>query len=146
MTGVAPEVTLGAYRIFGCAVDFTSDDLIISAMYRAESDHADVINLSLGSGPGYESNPVAVAASRISDAGTIVVASAGNDGMAGLFSVSTPSIGTEVISTASFDSFGSLKRSLKVNEEVFPYAHSLFNAFSNGISFPFTLSIVVNGK
>ena len=142
MTGVAPEVTLGAYRIFGC-YGGTTDDLIISAMYRAESDNADVINISLGSGPDYESNPVAVAASRISAAGSIVVVAAGNDGESGLFSVSSPSVGSEVISAASFDSFGNLKHSLIVNDKAFPYAFSHYNYFR--YSLPLNLTIVVNG-
>ncbi|HEX2223638.1 MAG TPA: S8 family serine peptidase, partial [Thermoanaerobaculia bacterium] len=45
--GVAPEITFGAYRIFGCQGS-GSTDLIIAALERAVEDGADIINLSLG--------------------------------------------------------------------------------------------------
>lgn len=45
--GVAPQVTLHAYRVFGC-VGPTTTDVILAAMERAYQDGADVLNMSLG--------------------------------------------------------------------------------------------------
>jgi subtilisin family serine protease len=49
-TGVAPGVTLGAYRVLGCSVDISATDVMAAAIYKAADDGADVINLSLGGG------------------------------------------------------------------------------------------------
>ncbi|CAF1100308.1 unnamed protein product [Rotaria sordida] len=43
--GVAPQATLGAYRIFGCAADTTTTDLITAAIFRAFDDKADISKL-----------------------------------------------------------------------------------------------------
>src|SRR6185295_12227406 len=46
--GVAPGVTFGAYRVFGCTGS-TTDDVMIAAMERALADGMDIINMSIGS-------------------------------------------------------------------------------------------------
>lgn len=50
--GVAPGVTFGAYRVFGCG-GYVGDNVLIEAIDRAVQDGCDVINLSLASGSGY---------------------------------------------------------------------------------------------
>jgi hypothetical protein len=50
--GVAPGVTLGAYRVFGCD-GYVGDNVLIEAIDRAVRDGCDIINLSLASGSGY---------------------------------------------------------------------------------------------
>ncbi|CAF1174551.1 unnamed protein product [Adineta ricciae] len=66
--GVAPQATLGAYRVFGCSSSAPSD-AITEAIYRAYNDGADVINLSLG-GPGpYSGSAEGLAIQRVTDAG-----------------------------------------------------------------------------
>ena len=45
--GVAPDVTFGAYRVFGCN-GATSDDVMLAAMERVYRDGADVLNMSIG--------------------------------------------------------------------------------------------------
>ncbi|CAF4852497.1 unnamed protein product, partial [Rotaria sp. Silwood1] len=42
--GVAPQATLGAYRIFGCANDGVTTDIAAAAIYRAFDDKADISN------------------------------------------------------------------------------------------------------
>jgi hypothetical protein len=49
-TGVAPDATLGAYRIYGCHGE-TSSDLLSAALYKAQADGSHIINLSLSGGP-----------------------------------------------------------------------------------------------
>ena len=45
--GVAPGVTFGAYRVFGCAGSVT-DDVMLAAMEPALADGMDVLNMSIG--------------------------------------------------------------------------------------------------
>ena len=47
--GVAPGVTFGAYRVFGCNGS-TDSDIIVAAMEMALADGMHVVNQSLGSG------------------------------------------------------------------------------------------------
>jgi len=102
VTGVAPSVTFGAYRVFGC-VGSTSADIMISAMERALADGMDVLNMSIGSAFQWPQYPTAAAADRAVNKGMIIVASAGNEGTSGLYASGAPGIGKKVIGTASID-------------------------------------------
>lgn len=101
--GVAPKATLGAYRVFGCEGSSDSD-IILAALEKAGQDKMDVVNMSLGfsfmSWPDY---PTAQASDRLHKKGVVVVASAGNEGAAGLFSVGAPGVAKNAIAVASFD-------------------------------------------
>ncbi|MBK9940733.1 MAG: S8 family serine peptidase [Kouleothrix sp.] len=105
--GVAPGAKLYAYRVFGC--DGTTD-VVDLAIERAvdpngdgnPADHVDVINMSLGSSYGASYDSTAVAAENASQAGVIVVASAGNAGDATNV-VGSPSTADSVISVAASD-------------------------------------------
>jgi minor extracellular serine protease Vpr len=101
--GVAPGVTFGAYRVFGCDGS-TSADIMLAAMERALADGMDVLNMSIGAAfqtwPQY---PTAVGADRLVDEGMIVVASIGNSGASGVYSAGAPGVGRKVIGVASFD-------------------------------------------
>lgn len=100
--GVAPEVTFGAYRVFGCNGS-TSSDIMIAAMEMALADGMDILNMSIGSSFQWPEYPTAVAASRAVELGMIVVASIGNSGTSGLFAAGAPGVGEKVIGTASVD-------------------------------------------
>jgi len=102
LKGVAPDVTFGAYRVFGCEGS-TSDDIIIAAMERAYKDGMQVLNMSLGSPFDWPQSPTAVAASRLVEKGMVVVASIGNSGANGLYSAGSPGLGEKVIGVASYD-------------------------------------------
>jgi minor extracellular serine protease Vpr len=102
VTGVAPGVTFGAYRVFGCAGS-TQDDVMISAMERALADGMNVVNMSIGASSAWPEWPTAQASTRLVNEGVVVVASAGNDGSIGLYGSSAPATGSKVISVASFD-------------------------------------------
>jgi minor extracellular serine protease Vpr len=101
--GVAPGVTFGAYRVFGCDGS-TSADIMLAAMERAHGDGMDVLNMSIGSAfqtwPQY---PTAVGADNLVDRGMVVVASIGNSGASGVYSAGAPGVGRKVIGVASFD-------------------------------------------
>jgi len=102
LKGVAPEVTFGAYRVFGCAGSTTSDIMLL-AMERAFKDGMQVLNMSIGSAFQWPQYPTAVAASRLVDKGMVVVASIGNSGANGLYSAGAPGLGDKVIGVASYD-------------------------------------------
>ncbi|KAH6897584.1 peptidase [Coprinopsis sp. MPI-PUGE-AT-0042] len=102
VTGVAPEASLLAYRVFGCRGSVT-DDILLAALVRAVKDGADVINMSLGGADGWSTAAGAVVASRIAEGGKVVVISAGNDGDVGSWYASYPATGANVISVGSLE-------------------------------------------
>ncbi|KAG0352162.1 hypothetical protein BGZ54_002928, partial [Gamsiella multidivaricata] len=105
--GVAPQATLGAYRVFPCAGN-SKDDTIIAALEQAYEDSMDIVNLSLGGGSSWANTPLSKAAAKLVELGVVVVAAVGNDGEQGLSEVSSPSINPRVISVASFEGLGYL--------------------------------------
>lgn len=122
VTGVAPKVTFGAYRVFGCEGS-TGTDILLQAMSRAQSDGMDIVNMSIGSDFGsWPDYPDAVAAANLVDAGVIVVAAAGNSGDTGLFSAGSPGVGSGVISVASYESEAIRAKALSVGESKIVYA------------------------
>lgn len=102
VVGVAPNVTFGAYRVFGCSGS-TEADIMIAAMEMALKDKMQVLNMSIGSAFTWPQYPTAVAADRLVKKGMVVVASIGNSGANGLYSAGAPGLGKDVIGVASFD-------------------------------------------
>jgi minor extracellular serine protease Vpr len=103
VTGVAPGVTFGSYRVFGCN-DGTSTDVILAAMERIYRDGADVLNMSISEDlNSWPESPAAQAASRLVRKGIVVVGAAGNDRLDGLWAAGAPGVGEDVIATASVD-------------------------------------------
>jgi len=123
--GVAPEVTFGAYRVFGCKGS-TSTDIIIAAMERAFKDGMDVINLSLGGGSSWAGYPSSVAATKLSEKGMVVVSAMGNDGDKGLWEASSPAMSSKGFGVASFDNSRYMAYGFKVDNSKaeFDYAAS----------------------
>ncbi|KAJ3207860.1 hypothetical protein HDU67_007185 [Dinochytrium kinnereticum] len=102
-TGVAPDAIIGGYRVFSCAGGGTASDIIAEAIYRAAEDGSDIINLSLGGGPVFNDFSTSVAASRVSKAGHLVIASNGNSGARGMFVGGSPGTALDGLGIASFD-------------------------------------------
>lgn len=105
--GVAPAVSLGAYRVFGCAGS-SSADVIVAALEMAYADGMQIINQSLGAARQWPQYPTAQASTRLVDKGVVMVASIGNNGPGGsspdaLFAAGAPGVGDKVIGVASFD-------------------------------------------
>ncbi|KAI7908050.1 peptidase S8/S53 domain-containing protein [Cokeromyces recurvatus] len=123
-TGVAPEATLGVWRVFGCNGG-TSNDLVIKALINAYETGCDIINLSLGSSSNWADTPMSLVANRISDEGVIVIAAAGNDGQEGAFYISSPGTGLSTLTTASVNNDYILQRLLILeNRKQYPYSLS----------------------
>jgi subtilisin family serine protease len=127
VTGVAPEVTLGAYRVFGCEGS-SSADVIIAALERAYKDGMQVVNQSLGAAFQWPQYPTSVVGDRLVKKGVVVVASAGNNGATGTFSGGAPGIGTDVIGVASFDNAGVFLPYFTVNGTGVGYRTMTFSA------------------
>lgn len=100
--GVAPGVTFGAYRVFGCEGSTTAD-IMMAAMEKALADDMDILNMSIGSAYQWPQYPTAMAADRLVNKGMVVVASIGNNGANGLYSAGAPGLGKNVIGVAAFD-------------------------------------------
>ena len=120
--GVAPGVTFGAYRVFGCN-GTTDSDIMVAAMEMALADGMQVVNQSIGSGRQWPDYPTAKAASLLVNNGVVMVASIGNNGPLGsspdgLFAAGAPGVGNRVIGVASFDNG---QRSFMVNGTPYGY-------------------------
>ncbi|KAJ1915275.1 hypothetical protein H4219_004407 [Mycoemilia scoparia] len=100
--GVAPNVTLGVYKIGNCYMKTVPNNIIVAGMERAFKDGMDIINVSMVSN-GWREGPTAIAAEYINTHGVMVIASAGNEGDKGLFTTRMPAIGKGVISVGSYD-------------------------------------------
>jgi minor extracellular serine protease Vpr len=131
VTGVAPGVTLHAYRIFGCTGQ-SAEDVIIAAMERALADGTDVINLSLGTVFSWAESPTGRATTRLVDKGIIVVAAMGNDASLGLYSSGAPANGVKVIGVGSFDNLEIRLRYFTITPDTLPVGYEL----SDGIQPP----------
>jgi subtilisin family serine protease len=123
VVGVAPKARLLAYRVFGCNGS-TDTDVMIHAMELALADHADVLNISIGSAFGnWPESPEAIAADNLVDAGMVVVASIGNSstGNTQLWSAGAPGIAHKVIGVASFDNTKATLPSFTVGGHAYGY-------------------------
>ncbi|WYZ35953.1 hypothetical protein EsH8_X_000600 [Colletotrichum jinshuiense] len=101
-TGVAPEATLYAYKVF-TAIDGTDEDTLIEAFLMAYDAGVDIITSSVGGLSGFADNAWAVIASRLVDQGVLITISAGNDGQAGAYAASSGSSGEHVVAVASVE-------------------------------------------
>ena len=123
VVGVAPGAKLLAYKVFGCNGG-TATDVMIHAMELALADHADVLNISIGSAfDTWPESPAAVAADNLVDAGITVVASIGNSGanFGQLWSAGAPGVGRRVIGVASYDNTKATLPAFRVGTSLYPY-------------------------
>src|SRR2546427_711018 len=115
--GVAPGASLYAIKIFsGCASDGTASTSTANVVAAIEwamdpnhdgdtSDHADVINMSLGGAFGRDTEASSIASNAAVNLGVIVVASAGNGGNIP-YITGSPAAASGAISVAAGDDPG----------------------------------------
>ncbi|KAF3911153.1 Cucumisin [Arthrobotrys entomopaga] len=128
-TGVAPDVTLGAYKVFGCPAQSASNDVLISAFLKAQADGVDLITASIGGASGWTEDPWALVVQRIVESGTPCTIAAGNDGDQGLFYASGAADAIGAISVGSVNNLNS--------PEVLTSA-TFSSATANNVSFGYT--------
>jgi minor extracellular serine protease Vpr len=99
--GVAPEVNLYEYRVFGCsgATNVLADAINMAA---AQTPAVSVISASIGAPLGGTDDPSSVAAQNAVNDGIAVVFSAGNQGT-GAYVVGSPSTASGALSVAALD-------------------------------------------
>lgn len=116
VTGVAPDVTFGAYKVFGTEGSTTSD-IMLAALEMALADGVDVVNMSIGASYQWPNYPTAQASDRLVNKGIVVVASIGNSGANGIYSAGAPGVGKKVIGVASFDNTHTLLNTFTISPD-----------------------------
>jgi minor extracellular serine protease Vpr len=102
VTGVAPGVTFGAYKVFGPGS--TTSEIIVEALEDAFEDGSDIVNMSLGAAFAWgQDYPTTAASNELAANGVVVVNSAGNSGGDGTWTLSAPANAHDIISVASAD-------------------------------------------
>lgn len=104
--GVAPQATIGMYRVMGCQSEGgTSNDIVVSAILMAVRDGADVISASIGGVGGWSvGDALSDLINRIVAQGITMVIAAGNEGSEGLFYAESPAAATNALAVGSVES------------------------------------------
>ncbi|SGY14832.1 BQ5605_C013g07120 [Microbotryum silenes-dioicae] len=92
-SGVAPNASLGVYRVFSCK-GAASSDTFLKAMLMAADDGCRVLSLSFGKALGWDQDdgddPFQKVVSRLATRGVFIAAASGNDASQGLMFAQTP--------------------------------------------------------
>lgn len=100
LIGVAPEATLGMYRVFGCFGEAPLD-ILAAAFLQAAADKANIVSLSAGIRLQWEEDdPFSIITANLEAQGVAVVVANGNYGRAEI-NPSAPAIGKSVIAVGS---------------------------------------------
>ena len=134
--GVAPEASLYALKVFGCA---GSTDATTQAVDWAVANDLDVINLSLGSSYSLRDDVLADALDNAVRSGIIVAVSAGNDGDVP-YILGSPSSAPRALSVAAVDSNATFPRATITSGDAEVSARNLNGAdLSEPITGPVTV-------
>jgi subtilisin family serine protease len=142
ITGVAPDVSLLAYKVLGASGGGNDSDVLAAVERAADpngdgdtSDHADVANLSLGGG-GNPDDPVSVAVDNATAAGVTFAIAAGNNGA--FHSIASPGTARSAItvgatdvndSITSFSSRGPNTKNLAIKPDVVAPGLSILSSY-----------------
>ncbi|PFH59275.1 hypothetical protein XA68_12591 [Ophiocordyceps unilateralis] len=101
--GVAPNATLGAYRIGDCQGAMDADTLLAGwiAAFKAKPDMI-VSSIVSNSGQDWPQATLSRLVAAITDAGVPCITAFGNNGVTGLFMGESPGVGRGVIGVGSF--------------------------------------------
>src|SRR4051794_30047480 len=147
ITGVAPEVSLIAYKVLG-ANGSGSESNVMAAIERAAdpnqdgntSDHVDVANLSLG-GAGNPDDPGSIAIDNATAAGVTFAIAAGNSGSS-FHTISSPGTARNAITVgatdvsdtiSSFSSRGPNMKNLALKPDVVAPGQSILSSYLGNI-------------
>ncbi|RCI06339.1 hypothetical protein CU098_010713 [Rhizopus stolonifer] len=126
--GVAPNASLGVWRVFGCN-EGTTSEIVMKAMIEAQKAKCDVINMSMGSGGApWSEEPHAAFAQQLVKQGISVIISNGNTGRNGAFSVTDPAAAHDALSIAAVSNanfLGSLFSVKTSNKTLGPYSYQV---------------------
>ncbi|GFF57977.1 minor extracellular protease vpr [Aspergillus udagawae] len=102
-TGVAPNVTLGHYKILGRPTVKLGTDIVTAAFKKAYEDKADIISASFGTYKGWSDEPWGQLIQKLAEAGLPTFVASGNDGNNGLFLASNGIDNSAGIGIGSFN-------------------------------------------
>jgi len=142
ITGVAPEVSLIAYKVLNASGNGNNSD-VLAAIERATdpngdgntSDHVDVANLSLGGG-GNPDDPLCVAIDNATTAGITFAIAAGNNGV--FHGIASPGTARSAITVgacdlidhiAAFSSRGPNMKSMAIKPDVIAPGFAVFSSY-----------------
>ncbi|MFN0086504.1 MAG: S8 family serine peptidase [Blastocatellia bacterium] len=111
--GIAPNVTLRSYRVFGKNNPGASNFAIAKAIDRAVADGCDLINMSLGGGSPDIATQEAIADARAQ--GVVIFAAAGNDGRS---PVSFPALDSLALAVSALGRKGSFPTDSTQNGDI----------------------------
>ncbi|KAJ1917040.1 hypothetical protein IWQ60_007905 [Tieghemiomyces parasiticus] len=100
--GVAPNATLGIYRIMDCK-GVAPTNWVIKAAIQAHKDGMQVVNLSLGTPGGWRGWGESSIVNKLARRGIYVITAAGNNGMDGLWTVVSPAVATQGIAVGAME-------------------------------------------
>ncbi|SPN99117.1 uncharacterized protein DNG_02152 [Cephalotrichum gorgonifer] len=101
-TGVAPEATILAYKVFG-HTNVADEEVFIDAFLKAFDDGADIISASIGAPGGFGENAWGTVGSRLVDEGMVVIVAAGNSGTSGPFLIDSGAGGRNVLAVGAIE-------------------------------------------
>ncbi|EUC27525.1 hypothetical protein COCCADRAFT_41775 [Bipolaris zeicola 26-R-13] len=101
--GAALDVTIGAYRVYGCTGQGVTTDVLIAAFTKAVEDGSNIITASIGVTGGWPYDAWTLTVERIVAAGIPCILSTGNEGQGGLFMPGGAAHGKNVASVSSYD-------------------------------------------
>ncbi|OQD85642.1 hypothetical protein PENANT_c009G10418 [Penicillium antarcticum] len=102
-TGVAPNVTLGHYKVLGTRSVNTGTDIVTAAFKTAYEDKADIISASFGTYKGWSDEPWGQLIQQLAEAGLPSFIASGNDGSLGMFLASNGIDNSAGIGIGSFN-------------------------------------------
>ncbi|KAJ6022554.1 hypothetical protein N7499_007869 [Penicillium canescens] len=102
-TGVAPNVTLGHYKVLGTPSVHTGTDIVAAAFKMAYEDKADIISASFGTYKGWSDEPWGQLIQKLAEAGLPSFIASGNEGSLGLFLASNGIDNSAGIGIGSFN-------------------------------------------
>lgn len=113
LTGVAPDVTLYAYKVLSDQ-GWGMESAIVAALEKAvdpdgnplTDDQIDIVNMSLG-GSGAPDSPISEAANNAMAAGVVVVVAAGNSGSS-YSTIGSPGNAEQVLTVGASDNNGAI--------------------------------------
>ncbi|KAJ1988029.1 hypothetical protein H4R33_002593 [Dimargaris cristalligena] len=98
--GVAPDATIGMYRVMGC-YNIVTEAIVIQALEQAYLDGMDIVTMSIGFPGSWGASASGDAAEALIKLGVFVVSAAGNRGQDGMWSIDGPSVRNTLVSVGS---------------------------------------------
>ncbi|KAJ1984718.1 hypothetical protein H4R34_000480 [Dimargaris verticillata] len=100
--GVAPEATLGIYRVMSCK-NVLYDRYIMDALTKAVEDDMEVINLSVGNSQAFFWSVLSQFANNIGKQKKVVMAAVGNTGNQYMFTMYSPAVAVNTFAVGSYE-------------------------------------------